>query len=269
MQTSTDPAQLYDCDVFDTDGNKIGSVDGVWVDDATNDLEFISAKTGGLFGGTHMIPLADAQISDGSITVPYGESQIKDAPSYPSDQELTPEQENEIYGYYGIQRTTAPSPTGLPAGGTTADYQSGTSAGYQGATGTDTTLTDQGQTEIPLTEEELQVGKREVEAGRVRLRKVVRTEHQEVPVELRREDVEIERIPASEVSATDSSFDEGTIEVPVTREEPVVGKEAHVTGGVRVSKTAETETRPVGGEVRKEDVEVDRDVDTDFSDRTP
>ena len=70
--------------------------------------------------------------------------------------------------------------------------------------------------------------KRPVEAGRVRLRKVVRTEREEVPV-------------------------------PVMREEPVVGKETRVTDEVRVNKDVETETRRVGDEVRREDVKVDRE----------
>jgi stress response protein YsnF len=46
------------------------------------------------------------------------------------------------------------------------------------------------------------------------------------------------------------------------REEPVVAKEARVTGKVRLDKTSEVETQTVGGEVRREDVEVDQDVDT-------
>ena len=259
MQTTTDPAQLFGSDVLDTEGNKIGSVDGVWVDDATNDLEFIAVKTGGLFAKNHVVPVADAQIGDGTVTVPYSEGQIKDAPSFATDVELTPEDEDQIYAFYGIDRSTTASPTGLPTG-----------TGDQGVATAGTELTGRAtddQANVTLSEEELQVGKREVEAGRVRLRKVVHTERQEVPVELRREDVEIERVPARDASAPADAFQEGEIEVPVMREEPVVGKEAHVTGAVRLSKTADTETRTVGGEVRKEDVEVDRDVDTTATDR--
>jgi uncharacterized protein (TIGR02271 family) len=289
MQTQTDPAQLFGYDVLDSAGNKIGTVDGVWADDATDELEFIGVKTGWLMGKIHAIPMRDAQIGDGTITLPYGEDQVKNAPSFGSDDEISPEQEEEIYSYYGTARTTAPSPTGLPIGDAGTEFQPGTSsstdstvsagtadspsAGYTGTsdyTGmTDTTVgttadTTETEGEVPLQEEELQVGKRQVEAGRVRLRKVVRTEQQQVPVELRREDVEIERIPASEAASTGTpgdAFQEGEIEVPIMREEPVVAKEARVVGGVRVAKTAETETRTVGGEVRKEDVEVDRDVD--------
>ena len=115
--------------------------------------------------------------------------------------------------------------------------------------------------QIILHEEQLRVGKREVSAGEVHLHKTVHSEQVNVPVELRREDVTIERVAASDVRDMDTTdaFKEGTIEVNLTREEAVVSKEAHVTGAVRLHKTAETETQNVSETVRKEDVEVLRD----------
>ena len=119
--------------------------------------------------------------------------------------------------------------------------------------------------QIILHEEQLLVGKREVSAGEVQLRKTVRTEQVNVPVELRREDVTIERVAAGDVRDvnTADAFKEGTIEVNLTREEAVVSKDAHVTGAVRLKKTAETETQNVSETVRKEDVEVLRDGQTE------
>jgi uncharacterized protein (TIGR02271 family) len=255
MQTQA-PEQLYGFEALDSMGNKIGKIDGVWVDDATGELEFIGVKTGWLMGKTHIIPAAQAQIDNGSqtVSVPYAQDQIKDAPSYGTNDELSPDDESQIYSYYGIDRSTGTSPTGLPSGDQVGTYQSSD--------------TDTGERSVQLSEEELQVGKRSVEAGRVRLRKVVHTEQQEVPVDLRHEEVNIERVPAGGQDVPDSAFQEQEIEVPVMREEPVVGKEARVTGQVQVDKTAETETRTVGGEVRREDVEVDRDPSTDVVDRT-
>jgi hypothetical protein len=60
---------------------------------------------------------------------------------------------------------------------------------------------------------------------------------EEVPVELRREDVQIERVPASGNLDTDTAFQEEEIDVPVMREEAVVGKEARATEKVRLNKT--------------------------------
>jgi len=287
-QTTT-PDQIFGYDVLDSAGNKIGSVDNVWVDDATNALEFIGVKTGWLLGKTHVIPVENANISDGTITVPFAEDQIKDAPSFGGDDEISPDAEDEIYSYYGMDRSTSASPTGLSTGdtsssfsgrdmgtealesdssyaaasgadtGVTSDYTTSSSTDY-GATGTDTDTQA-----LSLSEEELQVGKREVEAGRVRLRKVVNTEHQEVPVELRREQVQVERIDATDADVPSSAFEEQEIEVPVMREEAVVGKESRVTGGVRLNKNVETETRSVGGDVRREDVQVEGADDTALS----
>ena len=74
-------------------------------------------------------------------------------------------------------------------------------------------------------------------------------------------------MPASGAQVPRDAFQEQTIEVSLTREEPVVDKEAHVTGQVRVDKTAETEQRTVGGEVRHEDVAVEREGDVDVRGR--
>lgn len=124
--------------------------------------------------------------------------------------------------------------------------------------GTRSDIEREGVVEVPLAEETLKVGKRTVEAGRVRLRKVVRTEQVNVPVELRKEDVVIERVTPESVSAgTETDFTEKQIEVPLTREEAIVQKETHVTGAVRVRKTEDAETRTVADTVRREDVVVD------------
>lgn len=115
--------------------------------------------------------------------------------------------------------------------------------------------------EVPVQEEQLRVGKREVEAGSVRLRKVVRTETVNQPVELRREEVVVERVPADQVRAgsTGTAFQEGEeIVVPVRREEAVVGKDTVTAGAVRVRKDANVEQQNVSETIRKEDVEVDR-----------
>jgi uncharacterized protein (TIGR02271 family) len=217
-----------------------------------------------LFGQNHLMPVEQAQIDDqnNTIEVPYGGDQIKNGPSFDSSANLSPDDENQIYSYYGMQRSTASSPTGY-AGGTSAQ-------GAPGSTRTELEGTDQQDINVPLSEEDLQVGKREEEAGQVRLRKVVRTEQEEVPVELRREDVEVERVPASGGQAPSDAFQEKEIDVPLMEEQPVVSKEARVTGQVHVGKQTDTETRTVSGDVRREDVEIEEDDNTDsgFGDQT-
>jgi uncharacterized protein (TIGR02271 family) len=255
--TTQAPEQLFGYDVLDSSSKKIGTVDNVWVDEATRQLEFLGVQTGWLgLGRNHMVPAANAQVDGGKRTIQaaYGQEQIKGAPSYGSQAELTADDENKVYSYYGLQRSTAPSPTGLPGGtGTaTASADTGQAGGVSG----------QQDVRVPLTEEQLTVGKRRVEAGRARLRKVVRTEQASEPIELRREELHVERVPASSTEVPGDAFQEREIDVTAMREEPVVSKQPQVTGEVRVGKTAETEKRTVGDEVRKEEVEVDQGVDT-------
>jgi uncharacterized protein (TIGR02271 family) len=112
---------------------------------------------------------------------------------------------------------------------------------------------------MKLSEEQLKIGKREVEAGGVRLRKIVRTETVNQPVELKREEIVIERVPASGTATTGAAFENEDVFIPLRREEAVVEKEAHVREEVRVSKKATTEQQNVSGEVRKEDVEIEQE----------
>jgi len=111
---------------------------------------------------------------------------------------------------------------------------------------------------VPITEEQVKVGKREVEAGSVRIRKEVHTETVNTPVQLRREEVIVERVASNHPDAVPAdAFQEGEIRVPLSREEAVVEKTAHVTGEVRVNKTAHTDTKNVQETVRKEEVKVE------------
>ncbi len=112
---------------------------------------------------------------------------------------------------------------------------------------------------VPLSEEELSVHKREVEAGTARLRKVVRTETVNQPVELHREEAVIERVTPTTDKVPEDAFQERTVEVPLKREEAVVSKTAHVTGEVKVTKGELSETKNISEKLRKEDVEVEKE----------
>jgi len=123
----------------------------------------------------------------------------------------------------------------------------------------------EGQTAIPVVEEELQVGKREVERGGVR----VRTEVQERPVEekvnLREEHVRVERRPVDR-PASEADINRarqgGTIEVREKAEQPVVQKQARVVEEVVVGKEATQRTETVRDTVRRTDVDVEETNDT-------
>jgi uncharacterized protein (TIGR02271 family) len=113
-------------------------------------------------------------------------------------------------------------------------------------------------TRIPVVEEELQVGKREVQRGGVRVFQHIREVPVHESVHLRQEHVNVERHPLNQPADTAdmAAFKEGTIELRETAEEPVVAKTAHVVEEVILSKDVGERTEDINDTVRKADVEV-------------
>lgn len=115
-----------------------------------------------------------------------------------------------------------------------------------------------GQTKIPVVEEELQVGKREVEQGGVRVSSHVEERPVEQQVNLREEHVRVERRPVDRpVGNAEKAFQEGTIEVTEKAEVPVVAKQARVVEEVVIGKEVSERTETVRDTVRKTDVNVE------------
>ena len=114
---------------------------------------------------------------------------------------------------------------------------------------------------IPIVEEKLVVGKRDVERGGVRVRSYVTETPVHEQVRLRNERVNVERRTVDQpLSAADGdAFRERTIDMTATGEEAVVGKTARVVEEVVVSKTADERVEQIDDTVRRTDVEVDRD----------
>jgi uncharacterized protein (TIGR02271 family) len=116
---------------------------------------------------------------------------------------------------------------------------------------------------IPVVEERLRVGKREIDRGGVRVRSYVVEEPVHEEVSLRQERVEVERRPASGRAPAqgddrgDDLFREQTIEVSERGEEAVVAKDAVVTGEVVVRKTTDERTQSIDETVRRTEVDVD------------
>lgn len=109
---------------------------------------------------------------------------------------------------------------------------------------------------ITRSAEELKIGRREVPVGEVTVNKEVETEHVRVPTQRTREDVHVERRPASAAASGDIKDEQ--IRVPITEEELVVEKRPVVKEEIVVSKEAKTETVEVEEDVRKERVNIDR-----------
>jgi uncharacterized protein (TIGR02271 family) len=116
----------------------------------------------------------------------------------------------------------------------------------------------EGEERLQLSEEELEARKRVREAGDVRVRKDVVTERRQIDVPVTREEVHVERIPASaSTEPRGDAFKEEEIRVPVREEEVEVTKRPRVREEVRVSKTARQEERRVEGDVRREEARIE------------
>jgi len=129
-----------------------------------------------------------------------------------------------------------------------------------GAAETTTEVSSGNNTVIPLYEESLAVGTRQVEEGSVKLKKVVKTETVNQPVQLRRETVTIERQPASGQSsaAPENAFKEGETVIQLWREEPVVETRVVPAGQIVASRKSEIQQSSVQRELRKESIDVDK-----------
>ena len=113
------------------------------------------------------------------------------------------------------------------------------------------------------SEEELRVGKREVPAGQIHLRKWVETEPVSEDVELRQDTAHVERRPVDRPLAAGEELGEDTVSVPLSKEEPVVEKTARVKEEIDLQKDGETRSQTVTGEVGKERVEIEGNDDLD------
>jgi uncharacterized protein (TIGR02271 family) len=250
--------------VYGSDGGKIGTAVQVYADDQTGQPEWMTVRTG-LFGTKEsFVPLADASLSGDQITVPYDKAFVKGAPNMDEDGDLSEDEERELYAYYNRTDYDTTSTAGTAAGGLAGDRDATTDQdkiGYAGARDAAGPTTDNAMT---VSEERLNVGTEQREAGRARLRKYVVTENVTQTVPVQREEVRVEREPITEanrdaaISGPDISEDEH--EVVLHEERPVAQKETVPVERVRLDTETVTEQETVGGEVRKERVDLEGDV---------
>jgi len=118
----------------------------------------------------------------------------------------------------------------------------------------------QAGTVVPVTEEQVQIGKRAVESGGVRIHTRVTQKPVEKQVELRKERVDVQRRPVDRplTDADKAAFQERTIEVAERSEQPVVNKQARVVEEVVVNKDVQQRTETVRETARRTDVEVEK-----------
>ncbi|MFE7428870.1 MULTISPECIES: PRC and DUF2382 domain-containing protein [unclassified Streptomyces] len=146
----TDSGELDGLTVYDTAGEKVGSVGRVYVDDNTGRPDWITVKTG-LFGMKEsFVPLAGARRVGSDLHISHPKDRVKEAPRVDADAHLSVAEEEELYRHYGLARNTT-GRLGGPAGtgtttGTGAMGAAGTGRGTAATPGTSAPGTDTSRT---------------------------------------------------------------------------------------------------------------------------
>lgn len=237
-------------DAYDRSGDKIGKIDNVYLDTETGRPEWLAVNTG-LFGmNTSLVPIEGSQTRDGGdLTLDVDKDTVKDAPHVGEGGELDQDEEQRLYRHYQIDATGGRDAY-MADERRTHGYEVGRRAdeGYQ-------------VDEAALTrrEEELQVGTHKESAGKVRLRKYVVTEQETITVPVQKERVVLEREPASGTST--GQIGDEVVEIDLQEDVIDVDKRVVDKETVRAGKQQVTDTEKVHAEVRKEQVEIEGDVD--------
>jgi uncharacterized protein (TIGR02271 family) len=246
--SNDDIRALLGADVYDRTNRLVGTIAQVWAD-TTGQPAWVSVHTG-LFGlKESLLPLIGAEFAGGRLHSPYDKAVIAKAPNLDVDVDhpLDSEGLRDLYAHYALVLDDSPSgsaanhpPAGPAHPGDDAD----------------------GRTLI-RSEERLDIRTETAAVEKVRLRKYVVTEYVTTTVPVRREELRVERVPVTDSDdvgdemPSDAQISESAHEIVLHAERPVVSTETVPVERVRLLKDIVTEQQTVGGEVRKERIDVE------------
>ena len=278
---------LANATAYDVDGDKVGGVKDVYVNDTTGQPDFVSVNHGLFGGGDSIVPLRGHTLRDGELHLAFPKERIEDAPDLDENGHLTTEDQDAFYRHYGLENTQDVTTyetgnrfaeTGAAGAGAAGAAGAGYAAGERNVeTDVDTErrdvvdadrrdVADNG--EIIRSEEQLNVSKDRVETGQVRLRKYVVNETETVEVPVEREEVRVVREPITDADRANYDGNIGEQEASVTLHEDRVNvaKESVPVEKVSLEKDTVQDTERVSEEVRKERFETDGVVEGDVRD---
>lgn len=262
----------------DTSGDKIGTVQQVYVNDTSGLPDWVTLKTG-MFGKDRFAPLYGTSLDEDNLVLPYGQDVVKDSPEVSDTDHLDKDESDALYAYYQKylgqgghdetgtdtehheDRTQAAVATGNAV---TGDVATGNAVSGDVATGNAVTgdmATGNADGTLTRSEEQLRVGTQRVEAGRAGIRKYVVTEQQTVNVPVSHDEVRVVREPLQPGDSTDgATIGEDSIDVALMEDQVVVDKDVVGVEKVRLATETVTEQQAVSDSVRKEQIEVTGDA---------
>jgi uncharacterized protein (TIGR02271 family) len=242
--------------VYGRDGEKIGRVGQIYLDDQTGRPEWVSVNTG-MFGlKESLVPLRDATLSDDRLDVAYDKATIKDAPNVDADRHLDESEEDELYRYYGLSgdRDVA----GAAYTGTGTDKSTLTGTDESTLTGTDETAAGSGREWTAPEETDAPVGRGTTDwtaaTGAV-TGSAATTDRSAAPASATTGSAD--RQPGTSSSATTDDA------MTRSEEELRVGREKVERGRARLRKYVTTEEQTVTVPVTREEVRVEREPITE------
>lgn len=288
MISTRDIDDMVGAEAVDQSNEKIGKVGQIYIDSDSDNPTWVTVKSG-LFGTSEtLVPLDGADWHDSALHLAVSKERVKDAPRVEPDGEITPQEQQRLYEYYGLNSADS----GQQTFDDTTTYDTTTDAGTYDAERDDAGLGgDRGRSvagqefvgdrvtgaghdtsgpnsddAMTRSEEQVRVGTQQVETGRARLKKYVVTEQETVTVPVTREEVRIEREPITDANV--GAANEGPAlsdeehEVVLTEERPVVAKETVPVERIRLAKEEVTEQRDVTTDVSHEEIETDGGVNS-------
>ena len=277
-------------DVIGSDGEKVGEIDAV-------EQDYFVVRKGFFFPSDHYIPFSAVDsyddnavylnvTKDGALDQQWSDAPVSSTTStnVGVDERMGVEgtaagatwgqTDVENDSYTGVSNVSADNDVLDPAV-TDRDLDGGYDTGVtdRGVGTYDAGYTDRnvgtyegGDETIEVREENLAARTREVERGSVHVDKHVVEEQQSLEVPVTEEEVHIER-RAVDRPAGSIDLDEASYEIPLRGEEVELTREARVVEEIDIDKTARERTETVSGTVRREEVEIDTDVDVDGTHR--
>ena len=274
MITEKNLKDLFAATAYDKDGDKLGAVKEIFVDDETGQPAF--AEVGhGLFGmSSSLVPMRGHRFSGEDLQLAFSKDRIKDAPDVGTDEHLTREDQQRVWDHYQLSDTEdteryraeeraardvdhrREAAAGAGAGAGVAGNRPGHVADDRER------VADRTRTEgdsMVRSEERLNIDKENVETGQVRLRKHVVKDTETVEVPVTREEVRVEREPISreEAANVDSKLGDDEASVTLHEERVNVSKESVPVEKVNLGKETVRDTETHTEELRKEQIEAD------------
>jgi uncharacterized protein (TIGR02271 family) len=248
-------------DIKDESGKRIGEVEELLFDEQSRKVRYIILDLEGnvldLEPRDVLVPIGLAQLhkEDDDVILPgITADQLRSLPDYEKGN-ISPDLENGIRATFGGAALAGAAAT-VPGVNDNTDF-------YDHDHFNEDNLyrnRKQGDNEnasIPVIKEELEIGKREVETGGIRLRtRIVENEVHE-NINLREEKVHVETIPVDR-PATAADLREDTIEMTESKEVPVVSKEARVVEEISLNKEVTEREETVRDTVRNTEVDVEK-----------